>query len=62
MLLLPQIINKRTYVIKAENRGASPIISLFRTVDEPRFLVVVRIAGKHWAGIITYRAENNMEI
>ena len=29
-----------------------------RTVDEPRFLVIGKIAGKHWAGVITYRAEN----
>jgi len=28
-----------------------------RDVDEPRFLVVGRIAGKHWSGIITYREE-----
>ena len=28
-----------------------------RTVDEPRFLVVGRITGQHWAGVITYRAE-----
>ena len=28
-----------------------------RGVDEPRFLVVGRIAGKHWSGIITYREE-----
>jgi len=27
------------------------------TSDEPRFLVVGRIAGKHWSGIITYRGE-----
>ncbi|MDO8670555.1 MAG: BrnT family toxin [Dehalococcoidia bacterium] len=26
-----------------------------RTIDEPRFLVVGRIAGKSWSGIITYR-------
>ena len=26
-------------------------------VDDPRFLVVGRIAGKHWSGIITYREE-----
>jgi hypothetical protein len=24
--------------------------------DEPRYLVVGTIAGKHWSGIITYRA------
>ena len=26
-----------------------------RTRDEPRFLVIARIAGKHWSGVITYR-------
>ncbi|RDE08656.1 BrnT family toxin [Pelagibacterium lacus] len=26
-----------------------------RTVDEPRFLVIGRIAGKHWSAVITYR-------
>ncbi|NKQ36835.1 MAG: BrnT family toxin [Chloroflexi bacterium] len=29
-----------------------------RTVDEPRFLVIGKISGKHWAGIITYRSDN----
>jgi uncharacterized DUF497 family protein len=28
-----------------------------RTTDELRFLVVGRVAGKHWSGVITYRAE-----
>ena len=28
-----------------------------RTVDEPRFLVVGRIAGAHGSAIITYRGE-----
>lgn len=28
-----------------------------RTTGEPRWLVVGRIGGKHWAGIITYRGE-----
>ena len=28
-----------------------------RTNDEPRYLVVGRIGGKHWSGIITYRQE-----
>jgi len=27
------------------------------TSDEPRCLVVGRIAGKHWSGIITYRGD-----
>jgi uncharacterized DUF497 family protein len=26
-----------------------------RTEDEPRFLVVGKINGKHWSGVITYR-------
>ena len=26
-----------------------------RTVDEPRFLVIGRIADRHWSGIIAYR-------
>ena len=28
-----------------------------RTEDEPRFLVVGRIAGKHWSAVVTYRKE-----
>ena len=28
-----------------------------RTSDEPRFLVVGRIAGRYWSGIITYRGD-----
>ena len=28
-----------------------------RVVDEPRFLVIGRIAGEHWSGIITYREQ-----
>jgi uncharacterized protein len=27
------------------------------TVDEPRFLVIGRIDGKHWSAVITYRKE-----
>lgn len=26
--------------------------------DEPRYLVVGRIAGKHWAAVITYRDDS----
>ncbi len=26
-----------------------------RTADEPRFMVIARIAGVHWSGVITYR-------
>lgn len=27
------------------------------TKDEPRFLVIGKIGGKHWSGVITYRGE-----
>ena len=27
------------------------------SMDEPRFLLIGRIAGKHWSAIITYRGE-----
>ena len=27
-----------------------------RTLDEPRYLVIGRIEGKHWSGVITYRS------
>ncbi len=29
-----------------------------RTTDEPRFLVIGRIAGKHWSVVVTYRGGN----
>ncbi len=28
-----------------------------RVSDEPRFLVIGKISGKHWSGVITYRSE-----
>ena len=28
-----------------------------RVTDEPRFLVIGKIAGKHWSGVITRRNE-----
>ena len=28
-----------------------------RTSDEPRFLVIGRIIGKYWSGVVTYREE-----
>ncbi len=27
------------------------------TEDEPRFLIIGMIAGKHWSGVITYRSD-----
>ena len=29
-----------------------------KNLDEPRFLVIGMIAGKHWSAVITYRGEN----
>jgi len=28
-----------------------------RTTDEPRYLVIGRIGGRHWSAVITYRDE-----
>jgi len=28
-----------------------------KTTDEPRYLVIGQISGKHWSGIIAYRGE-----
>jgi len=28
-----------------------------KTTDEPRFLVIGKIAGLHWSGVITYRSK-----
>ena len=28
-----------------------------RTADEPRWLVVGQIAGKHWSAVVTYREQ-----
>lgn len=29
-----------------------------RNLDEPRFLVIGKIKGKHWSAVITYRGED----
>ena len=29
-----------------------------KNLDEPRFLVIGKIAGKHWSAVITYRGRN----
>jgi len=28
-----------------------------KTIDEPRFIMIAKIADKYWPGIITYRGE-----
>jgi uncharacterized protein len=34
------------------------IIIPAKTIDEPRFLVIGKIDGRYWSGIITYRNEH----
>lgn len=29
-----------------------------KTVDEPRFLVIGRINGRHWSAVVTHRSES----
>jgi len=29
-----------------------------QTIDEPRYLVIGVIEGKHWSGVVTYRGDN----
>jgi len=29
-----------------------------KTIDEPRFLIIGKISGKHWSAVITYRSKN----
>ena len=29
-----------------------------KNLDEPRFLIIEKIKGKHWSAVITYRGEN----
>lgn len=29
-----------------------------RTTDEPRFIIVGKIAGKHWSAVYTFRCEH----
>lgn len=29
-----------------------------RTLDEPRFLVIVCLQGRHWSAVITYRQQS----
>jgi hypothetical protein len=29
-----------------------------RTIDEPRFFIIGKIAGKHWSAVFTYRSEH----
>ncbi len=55
--------NKEKYeidFIEAQELWKAPdLIEIpIKTSDEPRYLVIGQILGKHWSGIITYRGEN----
>ncbi|MCK5146107.1 BrnT family toxin [bacterium] len=45
--------------LKAQELWADPdLIEIpAKILDEPRFMVVGKIEGKHWSGIITYRGD-----
>ena len=32
-----------------------------RTTDEPRFLVIAQIHGKHWSAVVTHRSQELYE-
>jgi uncharacterized protein len=32
-----------------------------RTADEPRWLMIGRIDGKHWSAVVTYREERDQD-
>ena len=54
--------NRRRHGIDFEEAQAlwsdSDLIEIpARTTDEPLFLVIGAIGGKHWSGVITYRGE-----
>lgn len=46
--------------VSAQELGSDPYLVEIpaKTVDEPRFLVIGRIKGKHWSAVITHRSRN----
>ena len=55
-------INKKKHdidFIEAQSLWDDPCLTEIsaRTSDEPRYLVIGMISGKHWSGVITYRGE-----
>jgi uncharacterized DUF497 family protein len=46
--------------VEAQNLWHDPMLLEIpdKTEDEPRFLVVGRIDGKHWSAVMTYRGTN----
>ena len=56
------VINKRKHGIdffEAQSLWDDPdLVEIpVRTSDEPRFVVIGKISGRHWSGVITYRGE-----
>ncbi len=46
--------------LKAQDLWNDPMLLEIpaKTVDEPRYLVIGLIDGKHWSAVITYRGNN----
>jgi uncharacterized protein len=46
--------------LQAQNLWSDPYLIEIpaKTVDEPRFIVIGRIKGKHWSAVITHRSKN----
>jgi uncharacterized DUF497 family protein len=46
--------------VQAQNLWSDPYLIEIpaKTTDEPRFMIIDRIKGKHWAAIIAYRSKN----
>ena len=46
--------------VEAQNLWKDPMLLEIpaKTDDEPRYLVIGLVDGKHWAAVITYRGDN----
>jgi len=46
--------------VEAQSLWSDPMLLEIpaKTEDEPRFLVIGQIEGKHWSAVITYRGSN----
>jgi uncharacterized DUF497 family protein len=45
--------------LQAQNLWSDPYLIEIpaKTIDEPRFMVIGRIKGKHWSAVITHRSK-----
>lgn len=46
--------------VQAQNLWSDPYLIEIpaKTTDEPRFVIIDRIKGKHWAAVIAHRSKN----